>query len=106
MNALGVLVAALLVGFSLFILWKVTRDLWNSRENLFLLLRFTLVAAFLVLAAYILYQNFDVSDLLMGLLWLSLGIFLLAALLATVEKLEGSFRSKQGDDEDNDSLPL
>jgi len=37
----------------------------------------------------------------MGLLWLTLGIFLLSALLATVEKLEKKIELKKSGEKDN-----
>jgi len=97
MNVLGVLIAGFLVVFLFYLLWRITKGLWNSRDNLFLLLRFALAASFLLLVGYTLYLNFDIGDLLMGLLCLALGIFLLSALLATVERLEQNFKLKSKD---------
>jgi len=105
MNVFVLLIAGVLVAFLLYLIWRITRGLWKSRDDLFLLLRFALAASFLFLVGYVLYQNFDLSDLLMGFLWLSLGIFLLSALLATVEKLEQNFKLKEGNDKDKKTLP-
>jgi len=105
MNVVALVVAGILAACLFYLLWKSTRDLWRSRDNLFVLIRFVLAVAFLFLTGYALYQNFDLSDLLMGLLWLSLGIFVLAALLATVERLEQKFRLKRGGDKDNKTSP-
>lgn len=101
MNALTLLFAGILGLFLFYLLWRITRNLWRSRDNLFLLIRFALAASFLFLIGYTLYQNFDLGDLLMGLVWLSVGILLLSALLATVERLEQSFKLKKGSDKDN-----
>jgi amino acid transporter len=105
MNVFVLIVAGVLVIFLLYLIWRITRGLWKSRDDLFLLLRFALAASFLFLIGYILYQNFDLGDLLMGFLWLSLGIFLLSALLATVEKLEQNFKLKEGNDKDKKTSP-
>lgn len=98
MNLLVLSIGGILSGFLCYLLWRISRNLWRSRDNLFLLIRFALAAVVLALIGYFLYQNFDVGDLLMGLLWLSLGIFLLSALLATIEKLEQDFKLKKDSD--------
>jgi amino acid transporter len=100
MNVLVLVTTAVFVSFLFYILWRITRDLWRFRDNLFLLIRFALVTSFLVLVGYTLYQNIDLGDLLMGLLWLSLGLFLLTALLVTIERLEQSFKLNKGSDKD------
>jgi len=105
MNVVVLLIGGLFVLFLVYLLWRIIRDLWKSRDNLFLLVRFALAVSFLVLIGYLLYQNFDISDLLMGLLWLSLGIFLLSALLATVERLEQKFTLKKESEENNKTSP-
>ena len=91
-------IGGILSCFLCYLLWRISRGLWHARDNLFQLARFALAAVFLGLMGYLVYQNFDVGDLLMGLLWLSLGIFLLSALLATIEKLEQDFKLKKGND--------
>jgi hypothetical protein len=101
MNALVIIIAGILVGCLIYLLWRISRDLWKSRDNLFLVIRFALVAAFLALIGYTLYQNFDLGDLLMGLLWLFLGIVLLSVLLAIVERLEQKFALKEGSTKGN-----
>ena len=101
MNTLMLLIAGVLAIFLCYLLLRIAKDLWRSRDNAFLLIRFAIAASFLFLIGYTLDQNFDLSDLLMGLVWLSVGILLLSALLATVEKLEQSFKLKKGSDKDN-----
>jgi len=101
MNVLVLVAAAVFVSFLFYLLWRITRDLWRFKDNLFLLIRLALVASFLVLVGYTLYQNIDLGDLLMGLLWLSLGLFLLSALLVVIERLEQSFKLNKGSDKDN-----
>jgi hypothetical protein len=101
MNALVLIVAGILVGYLIYLLWKILRDLWKSRNNLFSLIRFILAFSVLALIGYILYQNFDIGDLLTGLLWLFLGIFVLSALLAIVERMEQNFKPKKGGGKDN-----
>ena len=92
MNVLAVVIAG---SFMVYLLWRISRGLWKSRHNLFLVIRFSLAAAFLALIGYTLYLNFDLGDLLMGLLWVFLGIILLSVLLAVVERLEQNFELKK-----------
>ena len=96
MKWLALVIAGGLIGYLFYLLWKASRDLWKSRDNLFLLIRFALVAAFLALIGYTLYQNFDVGDFLMGLLWIVLGIAVLSGLIAVVERLEQNSELKKG----------
>jgi NhaP-type Na+/H+ or K+/H+ antiporter len=101
MNVLTLIIAGCLIGYLLYLLWRISSDLWKSRDNFFLVMRFALTAAFLALIGYILYQNFDLGDLLLGLLSLFLGILLLSMLLAVVERLEKNFELKKGSTKDN-----
>ena len=101
MNVLTLIIAVSLTSYLFYLLWKISRDLWKSRDNVFLFIRFALTAAFLALISYILYQNFDLGDLLVGIVWLFLGIVLLSILLAVVERLEQNYERKKGSTKDN-----
>jgi hypothetical protein len=101
MNVLTLIIAGCLTGYLLYLLWRISSGLWKSRDNFFLVMRFALTAAFLALIGYTLYQNFDLGDLLLGLLSLFLGILLLSILLAVVERLEKNFELKKGSTKDN-----
>ena len=101
MNVLILVIAVILISYLFYLLWKISRDLWKSRDNVFLFIRFALTAVFLALISYTLYLNFDLGDLLVGIVWLFLGIVLLSILLAVVERLEQNFERKKGSTKDN-----
>ena len=75
--------------------WRLS-TVWRKS---FLVYQVAIVACFLGLISYTIYRSLDLSELLVGLLWLSAGILLLSAVIATIEKLEQKFRQKKGSDE-------
>jgi len=100
-NVVLLVIAGILIGLLCYLLLRRSADLRKSSDNLFLFIRFALVAAFLGLIGYTIYQNLDLSDLLVGLLWLAAGILLLSVVVATIEKLEQKFRQKKDSQKNN-----
>ena len=101
MNALVLVIAGLIVGLLCYFLLRRSGDFQQSSESPFLFIKFATVVCFLGLIGYTIYQSLDLSELLVGLLWLSAGILLLSVVIATIEKLEQKFRQKKGSDESN-----
>jgi len=90
------LVAVVVVGLLCYFLLRRDRDLEKPADNVFLFIRFILVVTFLGLIGYTIYQNLDLSDLIVGLLWVAAGILVLSVVIATIERVEQKLRRKKG----------